>query len=438
MKIAEDYIPEDNNTGLSSDDPLLSSNDDQEQVYDLDESISLLNDEAEVSMLAETSLDKEKDDNSILEELEALYGSSDEVRIDDPESVYDDSVLHELEVVYDSTNESISDKNEIVSNIEEPISENKSTGDSVLEELEAMFSGDSVESVMDSITDNVETSEAVEHSSNESETSGLSALDELKAFLGETASNEDSESDNKYAANDEYLLESRRSVLDELKNLLQSCIDELTATTEDSSAFSILSAEVEYPDCDELINLLETKLSQLMKISADSASSDYVAGGASVLDELSGLLSETEIDNNKNVSDTSVSPGEVNEYVSSIELDHDSYKDETVATDSVLDELKELLGETDDAEIAESPSTGDYSIAEVSYETPVLEDSTVSAADTGGNEKSVLEEFAAYMDGSSDLPGVGIEAPEQETETASAFDESDTLKQLEAMLNESS
>ncbi|MCK4709170.1 MAG: hypothetical protein KAU21_11185, partial [Gammaproteobacteria bacterium] len=212
-------------------------------------------------------------------------------------------------------------------------------------------------------------------------------------------------------------------------------------------------------------NLLETNLSQLMKISADSASSDYVAGGASVLDELSGLLSETEIDNNENVSDTSVSSGEVNEYVSSIELDHDSFKDETVATDSVLDELKELLDKPDDmgTEIPVSSSASEYSVADVYEETSLLDPledllsgpgetddpvlvsdsssvSVLDAVDTdkNENEKSVLEEFAAYMDGSSDLPGVGIEAPEQETETASAFDESDTLKQLEAMLNESS
>ena len=238
MKIAEDYIPEDNNTGLSSDDPLLSSNDDQEQVNDLDESISLLSDEAEVSMLAETSLAKEKNENSTLEELEFLYNSSAEVATDDPESRYDDipvlqepgamydssddsisensetvsnveqsisenestgdSVLEELEDMYGSANESTGENSETVSSVEQSISENKSTGDSVLEELETLFSGDSIESVMDSITDNVETSEAAEHSSNESETSGLSALDELKAFLGEAASNEDSESDDKY------------------------------------------------------------------------------------------------------------------------------------------------------------------------------------------------------------------------------------------------
>ena len=512
MSIAEDTISEDKDTGLLPDDPSVSSNDDQG--YELDDSASLFTDETEVSASieasAETPLAQDDNENSPLEELEVLYDSSAEVTTGDSESVVDeipvlqefeamsdssseatdknsetisnneepisnnvstgDSVLEELEAMYGSSNGSTSENSETVLNVEEPISENESTGDSVLQELEALLSGDSVESVVNSITDEVETSEAAEYSSNESDNSGISALDELKAFLGETASHEDSKSDDTYVSNDDYSIASRRSILDELQNLLQSCIDELKAATEGGSGVSILSTEVDYPSHYELKNLLETKLSELAKISAASVSTDYVVDGSSVLDELSELLGETEINNSENVSDISVSLDEVDDYLSSIGSgDGASDNDETVATDSVLDELKELLGESDDMEtgIPVSYSVSDYSLDDVPDETPLLDpledllsasgeiedsemlqdSSTASVAETwdtekGENEKSVLEEFAAYMDGSSDLPGIATVAPAEETETESAFDEvdstSDTLEQLEAMLNESS
>jgi len=118
MSIAEKTIPDDKNTGLSPDDPSISSNDDQG--YDFDESTSLFTDEDEVSMQAEISLAKEVNENSTLEELEVLSDSSAEAATDDPESVYDDiPVLQELEDMYDSSDESISENSETVSNIEE-------------------------------------------------------------------------------------------------------------------------------------------------------------------------------------------------------------------------------------------------------------------------------------------------------------------------------
>ncbi len=315
MSITEDTIPEGKKTGLSPEDISVSSNEDQDNY--LNEFSSLLTDEAEVSMQAETPLVKEKNDDSILEELEALYGSSSEVTTDDSESVDDVSVLDELDELYASSSESTGEDSEAVSNIEDSISENVSTGDSLLDEMEALLSGDAAEPVVNSMSDEVETSGAIENSSNEIDVSGMSALDELSELVGETE----------------------------------------TSTTE-------------------------------------------------------------------KISESSVSLDDVDEYLSSIEADYGaSSNDETVVTDPVLDGLNEILSNSDDM------------------------DAEIPAADT---EKSVLDEFASYMDGSSDLPGVStmVQAEETaveevtagETETESVFDEvdstSDTLEQLEVMLNE--
>lgn len=316
MSISEGTIPEDKDTGQLPDDPSVSSNEDQ--ANDPDEFSSLPTDEAEISMQAETPLAKEVNDDSTLEEPEVLQASSGEVTTDGSESIFDEvSVLKELEDMYASSSEPTGENSETVSNIEASATENVSTGHSVLEELDALLSDNSVESVVNLITGEVETSKSAEHSSNEGEAGDMSALDELKAF------------------------------------------------------------------------------------------SD-----------------ETEINNSESVSDTSVSIDEVDEYLSPIESDDgDSSNDETIATDSVPDDLNELLVKSD--------NTG--------TEIPV--------ADT---EKSVPEEFASYMDGSSDLPAIDVETSadeteieaEMEAEIESAFDEvdntSDTLEQVEVMLNESS
>ncbi len=317
MSTAEDYISEDKNTGLSRDDSSVFSDDHQDHSYDLDElyasiteSPASLSDELDVEAAMES-------DVSILEELEAMYGHSDELNTS--------SNLDELatESEFDSASE----------------------GDVVLHELEALL-GESAQSLTNSTIDETASASDI---SDDNQVTDMSALDELKEFLDETPAHESSvpldSSDSDY----EYLFNNRRSILDELQNLLQSCIDELKATAEGKTGASLSSTEVEYPNRTELKELLENKLSQLMMISEGSVNVAQDNTG-SVLDELSALLGETGSDKS-----------EIDSYISSIDADNfsvdkevetnvlgdvDFFKaDEQTELGSALDELKNLSSE---------------------------------------------------------------------------------------------
>ncbi len=267
-----------------------------------------------------------------------------------------------------------------------------------------------------SLTDETEVSIQAELSLAK-EVNDDTTLEELEAMYG---SSSDAISNN--VSTDDPVLDELEALLsdDSVDSVVNSITDEIeiSEAAEQSSNDSDVSGLSTF---DELKDFLGEMTLYEDSESEDSASTDHAADGVSVFDELSDILGEAKINNSDSVSDASVLPDEVDEYLSSIELENEtSSNDETVAIDSVLDDLNELLGKSDDV------------------------DTELPAA---GTEKSVLVEFAAYMDGLSDLPGVATaapaeEAPAGETETESVIDEvdstSDTLEQLEAMLNESS
>ena len=97
MSIAKETIPKDKNKDLRADDPSVLSNDDQDHKADPDEFSSSLTDEAGVSIQSETSLAKDVNDDTTLEELEAMYGSSSEAISNNAST--DDPVLEELEAL---------------------------------------------------------------------------------------------------------------------------------------------------------------------------------------------------------------------------------------------------------------------------------------------------------------------------------------------------
>lgn len=444
MNIAENYIPEDKDTALPADDSSLSSNDDQ--AFDLDELSSMHTDEVEVSTEDETPLDILTDEDQSQEEQAVLFDASAEVITDAPQSHDDDiPVLRQYEDLYRSYNESSADNREAVSDIEDSINSNETAGDSVLLELEALLSGDSVGTSTSSITLDGESSQGAEYSSDENDVSAMSALDELNAFLGETASSESSESGDIYTSDDEYYIASRRSILDELQALLQLCIDELSVSSEGGSQDSVSSAQVDYPGHHELKNLLETKLRQLMEISAGSTDTDYISDDISVLDALSSTLGGTERNDTENVLTASV-PAEVDAYESS--------NNGAITKDTLLDELKDFLGEFEGADV-DIPIQDPFQellpeSAQVEDSEPLQDFSAISITDNSdtesnhtevnGNEKSVLEEYAAYMDGSSDLLDIAVENLTINTKKEPVFENadnnSDPLQQLEEMLNE--
>lgn len=367
MSTAENYILEDEKVDLSRDEASLVSANDQGESSDLDEIYSYLAEssssasgdpETEISML---------DEMPFSEEVEDVAGSV--------------SVLEELEAMYGSSDEPVTDESDTSVNIEESLAESVlddlSDGDSVLKELEALL-GSSVQSNTDS-----------------------------------TAS------------------ESRRSVLDELRILIQSSIDELKATDDGKLALSLISTEWEFPTREELKDLLESKLHQLM-LDTDSPFSSGLADGASVLDELSTLLGETG-------SDTET----FNTYISSPEEDvlAEAEDNETaeqgeksiLPAESVTEGFENLLSGLIDTECSE-----------------VLQDDLRISDHDGSvavetDAPSVMEELEAYYGALADHEntepqdvdtGYSLEEKENDATSDASDSTSSALEQLETMLRE--
>lgn len=304
---------------------------------------------------------------------------------------------------------------------------------SVLEELEALL-GNPHGPATNSVEDEAERSLQIEEDYYaEEHVDDISALDELKNFLDETSSSESSESDDSFSSNYEYSPESRRSILDELQDLLQSSIDELKYVADGNTISSLLSAKADYPSRNELKNLLENKLSQLMMISDDLTSFDS-GESASVLNELSALLGET--GNDTDMSDTYMSTISVDavaedEDILPAESVYQSFSnDDVIGADSVLDEFVDLLPES--TEIQDDLITPDHD----------------DSADENSAVNSVMDELEAYFSASSEQENSEYEYADTEytedtiNETEADFISVDSdsslsaLEQLEAMLAE--
>ena len=456
MSTAEDYISEDENTDLSRDDSKVFSDDHQEHSDDLDElyasitdSSASLIDEFDIDAAIETETPSSEDEADI-SALDALYSNSEDAATDEVKTIdeiADDvssetSIMEELEAMYGSSDDSDTGDSEPSANIEEliteSISEDVSDSDLILEELEAMLGNAS--QLVTQQNEEDEHLETVEDFSDNEQPNAMTALDELKAFLNETPSHEGSESSDENTSDHEYSFEYRRSVLDELQNLLQSCIDELKNVADGKITSSDLSTGVAYPDRDELKRLLEDILGQLMLISGGVVSLDS-GEGASVLDELSALLGEsysdagTDADSDVDKTDTYVSTTELEDSYDADEIlsveadDVISTDDEVVASDSVLKEFEDLLPGSGETETEESEQTSDAMISDRDDEIE-------------GN--SVLEELEAYFADrevdSSDVPYTDTEEPEKDIDISSLSDDSDAtsdvLEQLETMLAE--
>lgn len=450
MNNAEDYIPNDEYKSLSSDDFLKLSNRDKSNNLDIDELHQLLgvtsipeaNDlEAMINTEKETPSVEDENVVSALEELEELYGVSVETKTDATEATLatgesttenlsdSNSLMEEIEALYSTSSEAETDNTNAGVQTEESIHEDASDNVSLMEELEELFS------TTESSVDDVATlSQASKPSSSEEDASSISALDELRDFLGDTVQSEAEESVEPFSISQlEHSFVSQRSVLEELQNLLQSCIDELKVTAGDTIRNTPAPTEVEYPDRDELQNLLETVLSQLMLIS-DSSASTATINGVSALDELKHLMQETGGDADK--TETSIlsaesdslftddifnitNENETNEYEVSYNSEGVAVDDN--AADSILDELNLLLDEPD-SEALVSSSENNYKMAGIPDESPAL------------------DELATYMAELSEETGVDDITSVEKTNTDSIDTvltrDSNTLEELEAMLDE--
>jgi len=359
MSNAENYILKDGDAGLfSSDETLAVFNVDQNNSPDIDE-------------------------------LHKLLGDAFTSEVNDPETLLNTECVPS----------SVEDEYEV----------------SALGELEELFS---------SSTEFVDTKASLETSeqlSTEDDACGVSALDELKAYLGDSAQSDVGNIKETSVPAQEYSFESRRSVLDELQNLLQLCIDELKTDAKSSIGDTPVFNDVEYPSRDELQDLLETILSQLMLLSESSVAT-ISTDSISVLDELKNFMHETGGADAAEASIVSTEPdslfaddifnimneNETGEYeVSSIS---ENVGSDDKGSDSIIDELNLLLGNSSSESFGSLPSS-------ISDETPVL------------------GELAAYMSELSDDKISTEEAGTDSTdiELASA---SNTLEELEAMLNE--
>lgn len=354
MKNAEDPIFDDEETGSQSVESSALSNADQNHSQDLNlnelysmlgESSSLENDqtEVEISMMSETTSDEAvNDDSSVLDELEAMYSGLDSSNEENDGL----SVMDELEVMHDNSDVSIINDAENVSKNDD---ESDSASVSIMEELEAMYGSFSKSSTND---------ESSSINNHEPVAESVSALTELEALLGDSIeSADDIESSEVFSnSNYEHLFENQDSVLDELQNLLQKSIEELDASADDHSM------DAKYPSRNELKTLLEDKLSQLM-ISDGSESFSFDEGG-SMLDGLNALMKETGSDISASDSylsstqsddlsgdvDASISD-EIDEYISSISSSYE---------DTPGDEFESLLSgtaETMESEVAQDVSS---------------------------------------------------------------------------------
>ena len=338
------------------------------------------------------------------------------------------SLMKEMEALYGGSVETEIYNNETDVETEAPMDEAVSGSDSLLEELEELFSG-SAESVDTK-------SETSEQAPVEQDTSSLSALDELKAFLGDTAQAEaeDIETSSVSVLEDSFV--SRRSILDELQNLLQSCLEELKADTKSTIRDTSVYTDVEYPSRDDLQSLLETTLDQLALFSDGSPTTTYT-DSVSVLDEFKNFMHETGASGTDEISDSLFTDdsfdepdeNETDEYTVSSITESLEVKDKDA--DSILDELNLLLSDSA-SETFDTPLESDDSTSVLSDESTELDDPE-------------LDELAAYMaelSGRSDIENktsaeeIDTDLPDRDladTESASALS---TLEELETMLNE--
>ena len=354
MKNAEDPIFDDEETGSQSVESSALSNADQNHSQDLNlnelysmlgESSSLENDQTEVEI---SMMSETTSDEAVNDDSSVL---------DELEAMYSGldssneendslSVMDELEVMHDNSDVSIINDAENVSKNDD---ESDSASVSIMEELEAMYGSFSKSSTND---------ESSSINNHEPVAESVSALTELEALLGDSIeSADDIESSEVFSnSNYEHLFENQDSVLDELQNLLQKSIEELDASADDHSM------DAKYPSRNELKTLLEDKLSQLM-ISDGSESFSFDEGG-SMLDGLNALMKETGSDISASDSylsstqsddlsgdvDASISD-EIDEYISSISSSYE---------DTPGDEFESLLSgtaETMESEVAQDVSS---------------------------------------------------------------------------------
>ena len=436
MSNAGNYILIDADTGMSSSyETQTVFNGDQNNSPDIDELQQLLGDsftsevdDPETMISAEYGSSSAEDEHpvSALEELEELYGVSGEAEADDSSTgdVSDAaSLMAEMEELYGNSIGTEIDNAETIAEIEEFPDEDTAESAALMEELEELF-GSSTESADTDLS-----SQVSEQSSTEEDTSSMSALDELRAFLGEDTQAEAGDNEASSVSALESSFVNRRSVLDELQNLLQSCLDKLKADELNADANSAIGdihifADAEYPSRDELQNILETTLSQLMLFSGSTAAT-ISTDSVSVLDELKNFMHETGAADKAETSDSLFMADGFDEPEESDAGEYDVYyTSEDVAAkdkgaDSIIDELNLLLS---DSETSDSALESDYSKSDISDESPVL------------------DELAAYMAELSDDTDIDAKASVDDTDVGSIDAESarasNTLEELEVMLNE--
>ncbi len=393
MKNAEDPIFDDEETGSQSVESSALSNADQNHSQDLNlnelysmlgESSSLENDQTEVEI---SMMSETTSDEAVNDDSSVL---------DELEAMYSGldssneendslSVMDELEVMHDNSDVSIINDAENVSKNDD---ESDSASVSIMEELEAMYGSFSKSSTND---------ESSSINNHEPVAESVSALTELEALLGDSIeSADDIEPSEAFSdSNYEHLFENQDSVLDELQNLLQKSIEELDASADDHSM------DAKYPSRNELKTLLEDKLSQLM-ISDGSESFSFDEGG-SMLDGLNALMKETGSDISASDSylsstqsddlsgdvDASISD-EIDEYISSISSSYE---------DTPGDEFESLLSGT--AETMESEVAQDVlSISTVDEKTDsdlAQEPDVASVSAESDSALNVLEQLEEMM-----------------------------------------
>jgi hypothetical protein len=366
MSTADNYILKDEDVALSRDEASLVSAA-QGESSDLDELYSYLTEsspsasgesEAETSMVDEMPFSEElgdvSDGVSVLQELEAMYGSSDE-------SVTDE---REASVAIESLVENIYD--------------DASAGDSVLKELEALL-GSSVQSVTDSVA-----TESQRSVLDELQSLIQSSIDELKATANGNIGLSLSSTEWAYPTRDELrdLLESKllqlivdsdiplssdpadgASVLDELSSLLGETANEPDALTtyisspeedvlpetEDSETpeqadESILSAEPVAEGFENLLSgLTEAEAPEVLQDDLTISDHDEAAvktDAASVMDELEAYFDVSS--DHENSEFQKIDTG----YSAEEEKEADSISASPGSTSSALEQLETMLSET--------------------------------------------------------------------------------------------
>ncbi|MDH5388607.1 MAG: hypothetical protein OEY06_09165 [Gammaproteobacteria bacterium] len=453
MKNSEDHVLDDEVAGLE----LVKTSDlsgvdtSLDELYALLAESSSLDNDVEVSMEDETSLSED----SILEELQAMYSGSEASVLDgvtEP-AAKSVSIMDELEAMYGSSDGMIINDEKASGN--EDVTVNKSV--SVMEELEAMYGSAIASTTLEDLpveknTSSLEELEALLGDTFKTVTEevgedvdNLVALNDLTNSLVEMNSHEETEPSDVYSSsNYEQLFENRKSVLEELQNLLQSSVEELKTKENSNTETSILALDKEYPTRNELITLLEDKLSQLRMIS-DASGSFSLDGNSSVLDELNALvvgagsaisssnsyLPTTPVEALPDGRDISMSDN-VDEYVSYI---NDKYKN--ASSDAVTESasFENLISDTNNA------------IESVQAQDALSVSENIEIADTDSGLKELQAYLAAMSETSTvdndSLVDVDVDADRQvsvshpgDSSTESADSGLSALEQFEELMGE--